>query len=171
MNMLEIQTQVNGRSIHRLIPARLTLVDFLRDELRLTGAHIGCEQGVCGACTILFDDEPIRACLMLAAQAHQHRLDTVEGLADEQGNLSTLQQAFCDEHAMQCGYCTPGMLMTAQALLRENPDPTDDDVREAISGNLCRCTGYAQIVSAIQLGAARHRQQANDTSDGARHDG
>ena len=165
MNTIEIRTQVNGQTVERRVPARLTLVDFLREELSLTGTHVGCEQGICGACTVLFDGEPIRACRMLAAQAHEHCLETVEGLADDHGNLSSLQQAFCDEHGLQCGYCTPGMLMTAQALLGENPDPTDAEIREAISGNLCRCTGYDQIVSAIGLAATRRRDASDEHPD------
>jgi carbon-monoxide dehydrogenase small subunit len=123
--------------------------------LNLTGTHSGCEHGVCGACTVRFDGEPVRACLMFAVQADGHDIATVEGLVNEDGSLSVLQDSFWETHAMQCGYCTPGMLMTASALLDENPAPSTEDIRDAISGNLCRCTGYQQIVEAIELAAKR----------------
>jgi carbon-monoxide dehydrogenase small subunit len=143
-----IQLTVNGRAYERTVEVRLTLADFLRDELNLTGTHLGCEHGMCGACTILFDGEAVRSCLLLAVQADGATLTTVEGLA--QGEvLHPLQQAFHEHHALQCGFCTPGFLMTAVAFLQEAPDPTEAQVREAISGNICRCTGYAPIVQAI----------------------
>jgi carbon-monoxide dehydrogenase small subunit len=147
---------VNGRTYERLIEVRLTLADFLRQELNLTGTHLGCEHGVCGACTILFEGEAVRSCLMLAVQADGASLQTVESLAD--GNdLHPLQRAFQDRHALQCGFCTPGFLMTALAFLKDHPAPTRQEVREAISGNICRCTGYQPIVDAILQAAAENR--------------
>ena len=149
-----IHLTVNGRVYERTAPVRMTLADFLREELNLTGTHLGCEHGVCGACTILYNGAAVRSCLMLAVQADGAELMTVEGLA--QGDrLHPLQQAFQEYHALQCGFCTPGFLMTAYALLQETPHPSRDEVREAISGNICRCTGYAPIVQAIvQAGSA-----------------
>ncbi len=139
---------VNGRVYELPVEVRITLADFLRNELGLTGTHLGCEHGVCGACTILFNGEAVRSCLLLAIQADGAELQTVEGLA--QGNqLHPLQKAFQDRHALQCGFCTPGLLMTAYAFLKETPAPTETEVREAISGNICRCTGYLPIVEAI----------------------
>ncbi len=143
-----IQVTVNGRAYERTVEVRLTLADFLRDELDLTGTHLGCEHGMCGACTILFDGEAVRSCLLLAVQANGADLTTVEGLAQGEG-LHPLQQAFHENHALQCGFCTPGFLMTAVAFLQESQNPTEAQVREAISGNICRCTGYAPIVQAI----------------------
>jgi carbon-monoxide dehydrogenase small subunit len=143
-----IQLTVNGRAYERTVEVRLTLADFLRDELDLTGTHLGCEHGMCGACTILFDGEAVRSCLLLAVQADGADLTTVEGLAQGEG-LHPLQQAFHENHALQCGFCTPGFLMTAVAFLQETQNPTEAQVREAISGNICRCTGYAPIVQAI----------------------
>jgi len=151
----EIAVEVNGAARAGNVPARLSLVDWLREELRLTGTHIGCEHGVCGACSILFDGEPIRSCLLYAVQAHGHRITTVEGLARPDGSLSVLQDSFCEAHGLQCGYCTPGLLIAAQALLDANPQPSDAQIREAIGGNLCRCTGYQQIIEAIRLAAER----------------
>jgi carbon-monoxide dehydrogenase small subunit len=148
-----VAIQVNGKLLRAELPARLTLVDFLRDEARLTGTHVGCEHGICGACSVLFDGEPVRACLMFAWQADGHRVTTVEGLANADGSLSVLQDSFCEAHGLQCGYCTPGMIVAAHALLEENPRPSESEVREAIGGNLCRCTGYQQIVDAVQLAA------------------
>lgn len=148
-----ITLTVNGKSYERWVEVRMTLADFLRHELDLTGTHLGCEHGVCGACTILLNGEAVRSCLLLAVQADGAELLTVEGLAS--GNeLHPLQKAFQDQHALQCGFCTPGFLMTAYAFLKENPVPQEGDVREAISGNICRCTGYLPIVQAI-LQAAR----------------
>jgi len=131
----------------------MTLADFIRQELNLTGTHLGCEHGVCGACTILMNGEAIRSCLMLAVQADRAELETIEGLANE-SELHPLQRAFQDQHALQCGFCTPGFLMTAVAFLKENPRPTRDEVREAISGNICRCTGYLPIINAILQAAS-----------------
>jgi carbon-monoxide dehydrogenase small subunit len=143
-----IHLTVNDMVYERTVAVRMTLADFLREELNLTGTHLGCEHGVCGACTILYNGAAVRSCLMLAVQADGAELMTVEGLA--QGDtLHPLQQAFQEHHALQCGFCTPGLLMTAYALLQETPQPSRDEVREAIAGNICRCTGYAPIVQAI----------------------
>jgi carbon-monoxide dehydrogenase small subunit len=150
-----ITVEVNGVVRRAQVHARLSLVDWLRDELRLTGTHVGCEHGVCGACSILLDGEAVRACLMYAVQADGHRLTTVEGLAAPDGTLSVLQDSFCETHGLQCGYCTSGLLIAAQALLEANPRPSEAQIREAIGGNLCRCTGYQQVVEAIRLAAER----------------
>lgn len=150
-----ISVEVNGVTRQAQVPARLSLVDWLRDELRLTGTHVGCEHGICGACSIMLDGDPVRACLMYAVQADGHRITTVEGLASTDGSLSVLQDSFCQTHGLQCGYCTPGMLIAAQGLLNTNPRPTETEIREAIAGNLCRCTGYQQIVDAVRLAAER----------------
>jgi aerobic carbon-monoxide dehydrogenase small subunit len=147
--------EVNGVTRSGHVPARTSLVDWLRDHLNLTGTHIGCEHGVCGACSIMLDGEPVRSCLLYAVQADGHRVTTVEGLTQPDGRLSILQDSFCETHGLQCGYCTPGMLIAAQALLERNPQPTDAQIRDAIGGNLCRCTGYQQIVDAIALAAKR----------------
>jgi carbon-monoxide dehydrogenase small subunit len=144
-----IDTTVNGRRYTGNAEARMLLSDFIRHELGLTGTHVGCEHGVCGACTILVDGTPMRACLMLAVQANGRELSTVEGLASGRDRLSALQEAFRTHHALQCGFCTPGILMTLTAFLRENPKPSEGEVREALSGNLCRCTGYQNIVDAV----------------------
>jgi carbon-monoxide dehydrogenase small subunit len=150
---------VNGKSYARVVDARLTLADFLRHELNLTGTHLGCEHGVCGACTVLVDGRSARACLMFAVQANGCDVTTVEGLAPE-GQLSVLQQAFIDNHGLQCGFCTPGMLMTLTEFLRDTPNPSEDEVREALTGNLCRCTGYAGIVAAALDAAQKLRAAA-----------
>ena len=147
---------VNGKSHARVVEARLTLADFLRHELGLTGTHLGCEHGVCGACTVLVDGRSARSCLMFAVQANGCEVTTVEGLTPDVG-LSVLQQAFMDNHGLQCGFCTPGMLITLTELLRDNADPSEQDVREALTGNLCRCTGYAGIVKAALDAAQRLR--------------
>ncbi len=146
---------VNGKTEAHAIEPRLLLSDFLRHELGLTGTHVGCEHGVCGACTVLFDGQPVRSCLMFAVQASGHEITTVEGLAQSMDNLHPLQQAFWDAHGLQCGFCTPGILMTLLPFLAENPQPTETEVREALSGNLCRCTGYQHIVDAALLAARR----------------
>ena len=151
----EVRTTVNGVEYQRTVPVRLLLSDFLRDELRLTGTHVGCEHGVCGACTIFLDGEPVRSCLLFAVQADGAHLGTVEGLAADANHLHPLQEAFIEEHGLQCGFCTPGMLITSAHLLRENPSPTEQEIREAISGNLCRCTGYQNIVKAIHSAAVK----------------
>lgn len=150
-----VSIEVNGKRRSAHVTARTTLVDLLRDELRLTGTHVGCEHGICGACTVLLEGEPVRSCLAFAVQVDGQRVTTVEGLANPDGSLSVLQDSFCETHGLQCGYCTPGMLIAAHALLATHPHPTEHDIREAISGNLCRCTGYQQIVDAIQLAARR----------------
>jgi carbon-monoxide dehydrogenase small subunit len=158
-DMRTISVTVNAKSYTREVESRLTLVDFLRHELFLTGTHVGCEHGVCGACTVLVDGVSVRACLMLAVQANGTTIDTVEGLADGDA-LNPLQEAFRDNHGLQCGFCTPGMLMTLTEFLREQPNPTEAEVREAISGNLCRCTGYQSIVAAA-LDAAKRLAKAS----------
>ena len=155
---LRIRVEVNGRTHERDVPVRMTLADFLRHELGLTGTHLGCEHGVCGACTVLLDDRSARSCLTLAVQADGERVTTVEGLA-RNDDLSVLQQAFIDHHGLQCGYCTPGMLITLTELLRDHPDPSEAEVRLAISGNLCRCTGYSGIVRAALAAAKVLREQ------------
>jgi aerobic carbon-monoxide dehydrogenase small subunit len=153
---MKVALKVNGRPVSGEAEPRMSLADFLREELRLTGTHLGCEHGVCGACTVLVDGAAVRGCLMFAVQAEGAEVTTVEGLAPE-GELNDLQQAFRQHHALQCGFCTPGLLTTAHAALLENPAPTEDEVRAAISGNICRCTGYIGIVEAI-MATARARQ-------------
>jgi carbon-monoxide dehydrogenase small subunit len=153
-----VSLRVNGRAYEREVEPRLLLSDFLRHELGLTGTHVGCEHGVCGACTVLFDGEPARSCILLAVQADGHEVTTVEALAPAAGELHPLQQAFWECHGLQCGFCTPGFLMTLVPFLEENPDPSEDEIRHAISGNLCRCTGYQHIVDAVKLAAERRRQ-------------
>jgi carbon-monoxide dehydrogenase small subunit len=153
----DIVLVVNGTRYQRSVEARLLLSDFIRHDLLLAGTHVGCEHGVCGACTILFDGLPTRSCLMLAAQANGHEITTVEGLAAGPDQLSPLQQCMREHHGLQCGYCTPGLLITMTAFLAENPAPTEVEVREALSGNLCRCTGYQHIVDAVLAAAERMR--------------
>jgi carbon-monoxide dehydrogenase small subunit len=152
-----IALTVNGDERQARVMPRLLLADLLRDELGLTGTHLGCEHGACGACTVLVDGEPVRSCLLFAVQADGCRVETVEGLAGSDGALHPLQEAFRARHALQCGFCTPGMLMTLAAYLREHPSPTEGDLREALSGNLCRCTGYQHIVQAALDAAAALR--------------
>jgi carbon-monoxide dehydrogenase small subunit len=149
VNLHPVTTTVNGQRYTREVEARLLLSDFIRHELGLTGTHVGCEHGVCGACTILVDGVPMRSCLMFAVQAKGRELATVEGLAPEPQRLHPLQEAFRASHALQCGFCTPGILMTMTAFLKDNPSPTESQVRDALSGNLCRCTGYQNIVDAV----------------------
>ena len=146
---------VNGVEHRCEVPTRLSLVDFLRETLRLTGTHVGCEHGICGACSVILDGDPVRSCLMFAVQADGHSITTVEGLANADGSMSVLQDSFCETHGLQCGYCTPGMLVATHSLLKTNPNPSAGEIRDAISGNLCRCTGYQQIVDAVQLAARR----------------
>jgi aerobic carbon-monoxide dehydrogenase small subunit len=146
---LEVELTVNGERVRRAVPARLNLADFLRNEMELTGTHVGCEHGVCGACTVRVDGEIARACLMFAAQADGCAVDTIEGLSDSR-ELEELQSAFVLHNALQCGFCTPGMLLAAQALLRDEPDPSRERIREYLSGNYCRCTGYQAIVDAVE---------------------
>ena len=154
---MRIELNVNG-ALHTLeVEPRTTLLDCLRDLLDLKGAHAGCEHGVCGACTVLFDGVAVRSCLMFAAQAAGSPITTIEGVTPGPGELSPIQDAFCETHGMQCGYCTPAMILVAHALLADNPEPTREEIVDAISGNICRCTGYAQIVEAIALAAERMR--------------
>ena len=150
-----VTVTVNEKKYKRVVEARLLLSDFLRHELGLTGTHVGCEHGACGACTILFDGESVRSCLMFAVQADEHALITVEGLAKDKDNLHPLQQSFWEAHGLQCGYCTPGILMSMIPFLQKNPNPTEDEIRHALSGNLCRCTGYQHIVDAVKLAAEK----------------
>ena len=156
-DLFTVTVTVNGTHYERSVEPRLLLSDFLRHHVGLTGTHVGCEHGVCGACTVLFDGEPVRSCLMFAVQANGHEITTVEALGTPE-NLHPLQQAFWDAHAVQCGFCTPGVLMSLVPFLETNPDPTEDEIREAISGNLCRCTGYQHIVDAVQLAAKRMKE-------------
>jgi len=145
---LTVSLEVNGEQIEYEVPARRLLVHFIRDDLGLTGTHVGCDTGNCGACTVHVNGEPVKSCMMLAVQADGARITTVEGLASD-GELTVLQQAFHEHHALQCGYCTPGMLMSATALLARNPSPSEEEVRLALQGNICRCTGYVNIVEAV----------------------
>ena len=155
MNPRNVAIEINGKTYEREIEPRLLLSDFIRHEAGLTGTHVGCEHGVCGACTVQLDGEPVRSCLTLAVQAEGHSLRTVEDLADDDGTLHPLQQAFHETHGLQCGFCTPGFLMSLEPLLAEARDFTERDIREALAGNLCRCTGYQNIVAAVQLAARR----------------
>jgi aerobic carbon-monoxide dehydrogenase small subunit len=157
-----ITVRINGEEISRAVSPRTLLSDFLRHDVGLTGTHVGCEHGVCGACTIQISGQPVRSCLMLAIQADGEDIRTVEGLADADGTLHPLQAAFRDKHGLQCGFCTPGFLMTLEAWLREDagPSPTDDEIREAMSGNLCRCTGYQGIVEAVRSAAGSSAGEA-----------
>jgi aerobic carbon-monoxide dehydrogenase small subunit len=152
---MKIAVTVNGVRHSRDVEPRVLLSDFIRYDLGLTGTHVGCEHGVCGACTILFDGEPIRSCIMLAVQAGGHELHTVESLVTAEGKLNPLQAAFREAHALQCGFCTPGFLLTLAAFLRDNPEPNDTEIREALSANLCRCTGYHHIFEAAKLACRR----------------
>jgi carbon-monoxide dehydrogenase small subunit len=155
---MQVSFSVNGRREQIDVEPRRTLADALRDDLGLTGTHLGCEQGVCGACTVLLDGEPVRSCLMLAVQADGSSLTTVEGLAGDE--LHPLQRAFADCHGLQCGFCTPGFLISALHLLTENPDPSREEIRSGLSGNICRCTGYAGIVDAVRQAAIMIEEQA-----------
>jgi len=152
-----VRVKVNGTEHERSVEPRTSLADLLRDDLDLTGTHVGCEHGVCGACTVLLDGEPVRSCLMLAVQAEGAAIMTIEGLAPEDG-LHPIQEAFRARHGLQCGFCTPGIILTVHAFLRDNPSPTPEEIREAIAGNLCRCTGYHFIVEAIAAAADAQRQ-------------
>jgi aerobic-type carbon monoxide dehydrogenase small subunit (CoxS/CutS family) len=153
----EVTVSVNGVVYQRRVESRILLSDFLRHDLGLAGTHVGCEHGVCGACTVLLDGQPVRSCLMFAVQAEKHEISTIESLTGKDGEYHPLQQAMHDHHGLQCGYCTPGILMTMTAFLGENQAPSEEDVREALSGNLCRCTGYQNIVDAVMSAAKRMR--------------
>jgi carbon-monoxide dehydrogenase small subunit len=155
-NRVTVSVTVNSTQYERTVEPRLLLSDFLRHDLGLTGTHVGCEHGVCGACTVLFDGEPVRSCLMFAVQANGHEITTVEALGTPE-NLHPLQEAFWESHAVQCGFCTPGFLMSLVPFLEQNPAPTEEEIRETISGNLCRCTGYQNIVDAVKLAAEKIR--------------
>jgi aerobic carbon-monoxide dehydrogenase small subunit len=155
---MKVILKVNEREREIDVEPRKSLLDALREDLLLCGSHAGCEHGVCGACTVLIDGEPARACLMFAVQADGYEITTIEGLAPWPGELSVVQDAFCETHGLQCGYCTPGMILTAHALLERNDAPTREDIVEAISGNICRCTGYGQIVEAVEFAAERLRK-------------
>lgn len=155
--LIDVQLRVNGAEHDLRLPGRRLLSDALRHDLRLTGTHVGCEHGVCGACTVLLDGQPVRACLMFAATAQGHEITTVEGLSDPGGELGPVQQAFVECHGLQCGFCTPGFLTTITAYLDDHPDPTPAEAREAIGGNLCRCTGYQNIVKAVCRAAELRR--------------
>jgi aerobic-type carbon monoxide dehydrogenase small subunit (CoxS/CutS family) len=151
MSSRNVKIKVNGTVVETDIESRWLLSDFLRDKLGLTGTHVGCEHGVCGACTVLIDGEPVRSCLMLAVQADGYEVETVESLAEENGSLHPLQQAFANNHALQCGFCTPGFLMSIKEFMETHPTlPSDEEIREGISGNLCRCTGYSNIIKAVK---------------------
>ncbi len=160
-NFFDVAVTVNGTRSEHTVEPRLLLSDFLRHNLGLTGTHVGCEHGVCGACTILFDGQPVRSCLMFAVQANGHEILTVEGLGTID-NLHPLQEGFWEAHGVQCGYCTPGLLMTLVSFLEENPNPDEREIRAAISGNLCRCTGYQNIVDAVKLTAEKMSASRNE---------
>lgn len=152
------ELRINGAAVEITVEPRTTLLDALRDAVGLKGTHAGCEHGVCGACTVIVDGEAVRSCLMLAVQCDGMEITTIEGVAPDAGELSPIQDAFCETHGLQCGYCTPGMVLAAKALLEREPDPSDHEIRDAISGNICRCTGYGQIVEAIRLAGRRLRE-------------
>jgi carbon-monoxide dehydrogenase small subunit len=153
MGETTVELTVNGQAQRATVEPRTTLADFVREECALTGTHLGCEHGVCGACTVLVDGDPVRACLVFAVQADGSEVTTVEGLSSPDGDLSPVQAAFRDCHGLQCGFCTPGFVVTVTAFLRDHPDPTDDEIRETLSGNLCRCTGYQGILRAVRQAA------------------
>ena len=152
-----ISLTVNGHRYEQHVPVRMLLSDFLRHELHLTGTHVGCEHGVCGCCTVLLNGEAVRSCLMLAVQVDGMALTTIEGMAGMHSELHPIQQAFQEKHGLQCGFCTPGIIMSVHAMLHEHPDPTEEEIRHELSGNLCRCTGYQNIVEAVKLAAERLR--------------
>jgi carbon-monoxide dehydrogenase small subunit len=159
-DFMPVRLTVNGTPHRLFVEPRRTLLDAIREDLGLTGTNVGCEHGSCGACTVLLDGRSVRSCLLLAIQANNHEVTTVEGLA-RHGEMHPLQQAFWEKQGLQCGFCTPGFLMTACELLQENPDPSEDEIRSALSGNTCRCTGYEHIVDAIRLAAEKMRAQAS----------
>ncbi len=159
-----IAVTVNGSHYEKLVPVRLLLSDFLRHDLHLTGTHVGCEHGVCGCCTILLNGEAVRACLLLAVQADGMAITTIEGMAGTNSELHPIQQAFLEKHGLQCGFCTPGIIISVHAMLHENPNPTEEEIRHGLSGNLCRCTGYQNIVEAVKLAAERLRAAQKETN-------
>jgi aerobic carbon-monoxide dehydrogenase small subunit len=167
----KVSIEINGAVVQGEIEPRLLLADFIRDNAGLTGTHLGCEHGVCGACTVQLDGQPVRSCLMFAVQAQGHRVRTVEAMAPSDTELHPLQQAFHECHALQCGFCTPGILMTMEAFLRDEPSPSPDRIRSALAGNLCRCTGYQNIVTAVGLAAERLQKEAVPPAQvgGSRH--
>jgi len=156
MNTMDVSVTVNGRACSGTVEPRKTLADFLRDDLGLTGTHLACEHGVCGACTVIIDDRAVRSCLQFAVQVEGSSITTVEGLATD-GELNPVQRAFMNEHGLQCGFCTPGFVVSATALLASNPDPSDQEIREGLSGNICRCTGYQGIIRAVRSAASEMR--------------
>ncbi len=156
---LQLSVTINGKQYTHGVEPRMLLADYIRQTAGLTGTHVGCEHGVCGACTILFDGKPVRSCIMFAVQANGHEIMTVEGLTNDEKNLHPLQQAFWEAHGLQCGFCTPGILMTLLPYLKDNPNPSETEIRDAISGNLCRCTGYQHIVDAAKLAAEKMQAQ------------
>ncbi|HZN78810.1 MAG TPA: (2Fe-2S)-binding protein [Mycobacterium sp.] len=157
MREIALTVTVNGDRLSRTVEARRTLADFLRDDLSLTGTHLGCEHGVCGACTVLLDGDAVRSCLMFAVQADGAEVTTIEGLSERNGELTPIQAAFQAEHGLQCGFCTPGFVVSAHAFLEEHPNPSDEEIRDALSGNLCRCTGYQGIIAAVKRAAENGR--------------
>jgi aerobic carbon-monoxide dehydrogenase small subunit len=157
---MEVTITVNGEQVTRDVEPRMLLIHFVRDELGLTGTHWGCDTSNCGTCVLLMDGEPVKSCTVLAAQASGHEINTVESL-EQDGELDPIQQGFIEEHGLQCGFCTPGMMMTARALLDRNPDPSEDEIREAISGQICRCTGYATIVRSIRWAAEHSKEEVS----------
>jgi carbon-monoxide dehydrogenase small subunit len=161
VNETAVRVVVNGEPREAMVEPRLTLADFLRERCHLTGTHLGCEHGVCGACTVLVDGAAVRSCLMLAVQAEGAEITTIEGIGGADGTLSDVQQAFRDAHGLQCGFCTPGFVVSVTAFLRDHSEPTDREIREALSGNLCRCTGYQGIVNAVRLAADRRKAGAH----------
>ncbi len=161
VSRIPVELTVNGDIYSEMVDARFSLADFLREQLALTGTHLGCEHGVCGACTVLVDGVTVRSCLMLAVQAQGSEVTTVEGLASE-GEYHPIQQAFHEEHGLQCGFCTPGFLLATSELLENSPQPTEDEIRQNLSGNICRCTGYQQILAAVQRAAELIREEADN---------
>ncbi|MED2974197.1 (2Fe-2S)-binding protein [Fictibacillus sp. B-59209] len=165
-----ITLTVNGKEYKVSVEPRMLLSDVLRDELRLTGTHVGCEHGICGACTVMMDGRPVRSCLVFGVQADQAQLSTVEGLSEPDGTLHPLQEAFWEKHGLQCGFCTPGVLMSACHFLEQNPNPSRDEIRDGISGNLCRCTGYQNIVDAVEMAAEMMNKNKNERNESESED-
>ncbi|RFU70528.1 (2Fe-2S)-binding protein [Peribacillus saganii] len=170
-NLKKIAMTVNGKAYTASVEPRMLLSDVIRDELGLTGTHVGCEHGICGACTVILDGRPVRSCLVFGVQADQSDVITVEGLADSNGELHPLQEAFWEKHGLQCGFCTPGVLMSACHFLQQNPNPSREEIREGISGNLCRCTGYQNIVDAVELAAETLNKNKSSDTESAKEQG